>query len=107
MDRASRFDMLQEMLVKDPTDVFLNYALGMELEKEEKLKEAERQYLKTLEINKDYLPCFYRLGQIAEKISTPDEAIKYYKQGLDLAKKQGDNRTASELTQAIFILEDE
>jgi tetratricopeptide (TPR) repeat protein len=106
MDRASRFDMLQEMLVKEPDDVFLNYALGIELEKEEKFAEAERQYLKTLELNKEYLPCFYRLGQIAEQFKGKEVAINYYKQGFDLAKKKGDNRTAGEMNEAMQQLED-
>ncbi len=106
MDRYSRKDMILEMLVTEPKDVFLNYALAIELETEKEFPEAEKQLLKTLEIEKTYLPCFYRLGQIAEKIKTPEEAIVYYKQGLDLAKKQNDNKTANELSEAIWLLED-
>ena len=106
MDRYSRKDMILEMLVTEPNDVFLNYALALEFETEKKYEEAEQQFLKTFQIDNEYLPCFYRLGQIAEKIRTPEQAVKYYKAGLDLAKKQGDNKTASELTEAIFLLED-
>ena len=98
--------MVLEMLVTEPKDVFLNYALAIELETEKKLEEAELQFLKTLEIDKNYLPCFYRLGQIAEKIKSKEEAISYYKSGLDLAKLQNDNKTANELNEAIYLLED-
>lgn len=107
MDRLSRKDMLLNLLNKEANDVFLNYALALELESLGDLHEAEKQLLKTLEIDKDYLACYYRLGQIAEKIKGPKEAIEYYKKGLELANKQGNRKTASELSEAIFLLEDE
>lgn len=98
--------MILEMLVTEPNDVFLNYALAIELETEKEFDAAEQQLLKTLEVDQNYLPCFYRLGQIAEKIKTPEEAIAYYKRGLDLAKKQNDTKTANELNEAIWLLEE-
>jgi Tfp pilus assembly protein PilF len=107
MDRLSRKDMLLNLLEKDSGDVFLNYALALELESLGDYTEAEKQLLKTLKIDPDYLPCYHRLGQVAEKTKGPKEAIEYYKQGLELAKKQGNQKTAGELNEAIFLLEDE
>ena len=94
------------MLKEEPQDVFLNYALAVEFVGEGKYEEAEKQYLKTLELNKEYLPCYYQLGQAAEKLKKEKEALEYYKRGADLAKKQNNNKALNELNEAIWLLED-
>jgi tetratricopeptide (TPR) repeat protein len=107
MDRLSRKDMLLNLLSSEPNDVFLNYALAMELEGLNHHEEAEKQFLKTLDVSTDYLPCFYRLGQIAEKIRGKEKALEYYRKGLELAKKLNDTRTVGEINQAIELLEED
>ena len=94
------------MLKEEPKDVFLNYALAIEFVGEQKYEEAEQQFLKTLQLNNDYLPCYYQLGQTAEKLNKENEALEYYNKGLELAKKQNNNKTINELNEAIWLLED-
>jgi tetratricopeptide (TPR) repeat protein len=105
MDRLPRIDMLLSMLEKEPEDIFLNYALAVEFVGEKKFEEAEQQFLKTVKINSEYLPCYYQLGQIAEKIKTEKEALEYYKKGLELAQKQNNQKAINELNEAIWMLE--
>lgn len=102
----TRRENLIEMLGKEPEDVFLNYALAVEFIGEGKYKEAESQFLKTLQLNKEYLPCYYQLGQIAEKLNKEKEALEYYHKGAELAKKQNNNKALNELSEAIWLLED-
>ena len=106
MERSPRIDMLLSMLEKEPKDVFLNYALAIELVGEKKFEEAEKQFVKTVKLNNEYLPCYYQLGQVAEKIKTEKEALEYYKKGLALAQKQNNQKAVNELNEAIFLLED-
>ncbi|MBS1635446.1 MAG: tetratricopeptide repeat protein [Bacteroidetes bacterium] len=106
MDRASRRDMLLEMLGKEPNDLFLNYALAMEYMASEEFGTAETQLLKVLSIDATHLPCFYQLGKIYEQLGTPEKALGYYKQGLALAQKQGNKKAQGELNEAIWLLED-
>ena len=106
MDRLPRINMLLSMLEKEPEDVFLNYALAVEFVGEQKYKEAERQLLKTAKINPEYLPCYYQLGQVAEKIKNEKEALEYYKKGLALAQKQNNQKAVNEINEAIWMLED-
>lgn len=101
-----RRDSLIEMLNKEPDDLFLNYALAVEFVAEKKYKEAENQFLKTLLLNKEYLPCYYQLGQTAEKLNNEKEALGYYHKGAELAKKQNNNKALNELNEAIWLLED-
>lgn len=94
------------MLLKEPNDVFLNYALAMEHLATNEYKEAEAQLKKVLSININYLPCFYQLGQVNEKFGNIDAALDFYKQGVDLAKLQNNNKALGELNEAIWMLED-
>lgn len=95
------------MLVKEPNDVFLNYALALEHIATGNLAEAEEQFLKTLSIQPDYLPCYYQLGQLYEKYGgNINNALDYYKKGVELAQKQGNKKALGELNEAIWLLED-
>lgn len=98
--------MLLSMLEKEPDDVFLNYALAVELVGEQKYEEAEKQFLKTNKLDAEYLPCYYQLGQVAEKINKEKQALEYYNKGVELAKKQNNNKALNELNEAIWLLED-
>lgn len=106
MSQLSRKEQILNMLVSEPNDVFLNYALAMEFVSSNELKEADEQLKKVLSIKTDYLPCFYQLGQVNEKLNNNDIALTYYKQGVDLAKSQNNNKALGELNEAIWMLED-
>lgn len=106
MEKLPRKEMIYDMLVKEPNDVFLNYALAMEHLSAEEYKEAELQFTKVLSINPTYLPCFYQLGQVNEKLGNNDVALTYYKQGVEFAKSQNNNKALGELNEAIWMLED-
>lgn len=106
MDQLSRKEQILNMLVSEPNDVFLNYALAMEFVSTNELKEADEQLKKVLSIKADYLPCFYQLGQLNEKLGNNDIALTFYKQGVDLAKSQNNNKALGELNEAIWMLED-
>lgn len=103
--KNSRIDNLIGMLKEEPEDVFLNYALAVEFVGEGKYEEAEKQFLKTNKLDADYLPCYYQLGQVAEKLNKEKEALKYYYKGVDIAKKQNNNKALNELNEAIWMLD--
>ena len=106
MERLPRKELIFDMLLKEPNDVFLNYALAMEHLSAEEFKEAELQLKKVLSINPNYLPCFYQLGQVNEKLGKNEDALAYYKQGIELAKSQNNMKALGELNEAIWMLED-
>ncbi len=106
MDRLSRKDMLLDMLEKEPNDVFLNYALAIEFIGNADYHHAEKQLQKTLTINEDYLPCYYQIGQLKEKLNDTNGAIDFYKKGIELATQQSNNKAKGELAEALWMLED-
>lgn len=107
MERLPRIEMIFDMLLKEPNDIFLNYALAMEYLGTNDFKMAEAQLQKTLSIDPSYLPCFYQLGQTWEKLGDNEKALGFYKQGLELAKSQNNRKAQGELSEAIWMLEDE
>ena len=106
MEKLPRKELIFDMLVKEPNDVFLNYALAMEHLSAEEFKEAEAQLRKVLNIKTDYLPCYYQLGQVNEKLNNIELALSYYKQGVEIAKSQNNTKALGELNEAIWMLED-
>jgi len=106
MEKLPRKELIFDMLLKEPNDVFLNYALAMEHLSSNEFKEAEAQFKKVLSINPQYLPCFYQLGQVNEKLGNNEIALEYYKQGVNSAKSQNNNKALGELNEAIWMLED-
>lgn len=106
MERMNRVNMLLEILSNEPDDIFTNYALAIEYSSEGDNSKAEKQFLKVLELNKEYLPCYYQLGKLFEKQNKSGEAISYYKKGLELAKAQKNNKAINEINEAIWMLED-
>lgn len=102
----NRIESLIKILEQEPDDVFTNYALAIEFVAEGDYKKAEQQFLKVLGIDKKYLPCYYQFGQLKEKTNEQQAALEFYKQGLDLAKEQGNNKAINEINEAIWMLED-
>lgn len=105
MERSNRMDMILSMLEKEPNDIFLNYSLGLEYVANSNFNLAEEQFKKVIQIQQDYIPAFFHLAKLYEQKNEVMEALKFYKQGLEFAKKQGNNKAVNELSEAIFMLE--
>ena len=106
MERLSRIDMIIEMLKNEPNDLFLNYTLGLEYVAELSVLDAESQFKKTLEIDINYIPAYYQLGKLFESQLKNQEALHYFKLGLEQAKEQKNNKAINEFGEAVFMLED-
>lgn len=106
MDRLSRKDMVLQMLEKEPNDLFLNYALAQEYIGVNDYTNAELQLLKTLDLDLNYLPCYYQMGQVKERLGDLSGAVHFYKKGIELANAQGNRKALGELNEALWMLED-
>lgn len=106
MEPKTRKDQLLKMLELEPDDVFLNYALAMEYLAIDSFEIAAQMLEKTLSLKQDYLPCYYQLGQVNEKLNNEKLAIHYYESGIIIAEKQGNKKALGELKEALWLLED-
>lgn len=98
--------MLIDMLKNEPNDLFLNYALGIEYVAELSLQDAELQFKKTLALDENYIAAYYQLGKLFESQLKNADALQYFKLGLQIAKKQKNNKAINEFGEAVFMLED-
>jgi predicted Zn-dependent protease len=107
MEAANRLQLVQEMLKKDPNDAFLLYALAIEIVNSGDKKEGIRQLEKLRLSQPDYLATYYQLGKLYEELSQNEKAIPVYKEGLEIAKKQNNNKTYGEISEALWLIEEE
>lgn len=106
MERLKRIDIVIQQLEKEPNDVFLNYALGLEYVALQNLLNAEDQFKKVIELEPTNIAAYYQLGRLFESQSKNAEALIYFNKGLLEAKEQKNNKSVNEFEEAIFNLED-
>lgn len=106
MEKPDRINMLLQMLEQEPNDLFLNYALGIELLSKGSSEEAILQFQKVIGLNSDHIPSYYQLGKAYEGIGKIEIALNNYRIGLEKAKSKKDHKSINEFGEAIFMLED-
>jgi thioredoxin-like negative regulator of GroEL len=100
----SRRVQLEEFLAQDPGDSFSRYALALELEKEGQAEEAVNQLKQVASADPSYVAAFYHLGRLLVAAGSIDEAREVYKRGLVAANEARDQRSRSEIQEAIDSL---
>jgi tetratricopeptide (TPR) repeat protein len=106
MTGTPRLQQIQEMLINEPCDSFLNYALAIEYAKLNDVKKAIEIIEALLKHDENYLGAYYQLGHYYEQLEQPDTAIKIYNKGIAIAKLQNNKKTLGELNEALWMLED-
>ena len=66
----------------------------------------KKRFFKTIKLNEEYLAAYYQLGQTSEKLGKKKEAKEIYLKGLELAKKQKNQKAVNEINEAIMMLDD-
>jgi len=102
---ATRREMLEEFVASDSMDSFSRYALALELEKEGRNEDAISALREVLARDSEYVAAYYHLGRMLVRSGNTEEAGDVYRRGLDVARKAGDQRTASEIQEAIELLD--
>ena len=95
-----RIEKIKEMMAANPKDSFLCHALALEYIKLGKDNDAKKLFESILENEPSYIGSYYHLAKLLERIGETDAAIKVYEQGMEMAKKAGDNHSLSELRSA-------
>ncbi len=102
---SARLELLREMHQKDPKDGFVAYGLAMELAKNPATAdEAVLTFRKLLGEVPDYLPAYLQFGMLLVRRGEDADARQVYAQGIELARKEGDQHTQSELEAALDLL---
>lgn len=101
----TRREMLEEFVAQDPNDPFSRYALALELEKEGNDQGAVPQLQEVIARDPSYVAAYYHLGRLLAKTGILDEARDVYRRGLVAATASNDQRSRSEIQEALEMLE--
>ena len=101
----TRLDQILKMLETHPNDPFLHYASALEYEKLEQFEQAIAILERLIIEQPDYLPTYYKTGQLHEVVANTERSIELYKEGKRLARIQKDFKTEGELSEALMLLD--
>lgn len=94
----SRREKIESLLQDSPEDVFLNYALAMELIKESEISKAREVFAKVRKLDADYVPAYFQEAQALAQENEIDEARFILEKGIEVARRTGDNHALGEMT---------
>lgn len=104
MNETTRRQKIVAMLESEPKDLFLRYALAIEMAKEgetepsiEKLGELQRE-------TPPYIPAFFKAGQILADAGEIERSRAILRAGVEEARVQGDFHAAGEMSELLADL---
>lgn len=99
--KMNRIQILEDWILKTPTDPFLHFGVAMEyLSLGDTAAALEKmEYVRNRFPN--YLANYYQLAKLYETTGDNDKAIQTYEDGIALALQQKEMKTAGELRSAL------
>ncbi|MFP6611575.1 MAG: hypothetical protein VB875_09360 [Pirellulales bacterium] len=95
---SSRREQIEAMLADEPQDVFLRYSLAMELKKESRHEDSLGLLRELMAGDPPHVPSSFMAGQQLAGLQRIDEARDVLRQGIDAARRQGDEHAAGEMS---------
>jgi tetratricopeptide (TPR) repeat protein len=96
---SERIKILEQWIEEDPNDPFNKYGLAMELIQHQP-ERATELFDELLTEHPDYLPTYYIAAQFFSQ-SNPSKAIEILEVGIELAKKQNNEKAKKEMESAL------
>lgn len=100
---TSRLEKLQLMLQTEPDDTFLRYALAMELRSLGRFEECLETF-QSLMTEAHHVPAFFMAAQTWAELGRLNEARQALRDGIALARSQGDHHAAGEMSELLASL---
>ncbi len=77
----------------------------MEYRKEGMIEECVHELRTVLRQDANYIGAYYHLGVALNQIGESDEALLFFKDGIERAEQKGDMHSAKELREALAMME--
>ena len=107
MTIADRLEQLQAMLLDEPQDRFLRYAIALEHKRKGDMGAAVQLLEQLLTEDATYIACYYQLALIQAEMGHGDEAVKVCTAGALQCLVAGDMKTRAELLSLKAAVEEE
>lgn len=102
----SRIDNIQQMLIDEPDDLFLRYALAMELRKAGRLEESLAAFMGLMADDPPHVPAFFMAAQQLVSAGELSRARQFLSDGIRHAETQGKKHAAEEMSELLATLAD-
>jgi len=96
--------MFQRVLGIDPEDDIALFGLGSALLTLDRPDEAEPHLAHALRVSKNNSVAYAAHGKALERLHRPDEAVATYRQGIEVASRQGDLMPLKEMEHRLLLL---
>lgn len=97
-------EMLEAFVRQQPNDSFAHYGLALEYVTAGRNDDALALFQKLLGFNPNYTAAYYHAGVLLGKLGRVEEARALFERGIEVASRNGDFHTKSELEQALHDL---
>jgi predicted Zn-dependent protease len=94
---SGRIEALLKMLERGPDSAVLRFSLGTEYLGIGARDEAIRHLRRAVELDPKYSAAWKLLGRSLAEAGRDDDAILAYRDGIEVAEKQGDRQAAKEM----------
>ena len=99
-----RVEQLKKFIAAAPDEPFPRYALALELKGRGDAQGAVAELEDLLRRKPDYLAAYLMLGMFLQAVDRAADARGVLERGQEVARRQGNTHTLSELTQALETL---
>ena len=100
----NRRERIEAMLADEPADVFLRYSLAMELDKEADHDRSLELLAILSHETPAYVPAFFMSAQQLARLNRVNEARSMLRDGIEVARQQGDSHAAGEMGEFLASL---
>ena len=104
MSEPTRKEKLVAMLADDPGDLFLRYALALELHKEASHEESLQLLTELMAHDPPYVPAFFMAAQQLAQLERISESQVTARAGISVAEAQQDLHAAGEMREFLSSL---
>ena len=102
----SRLDSIEQMLADEPDDLFLRYALAMELRKAGRNEESLAAFITLMDDETPHVPAFFMAAQLLVTANELSRAREFLVDGIRHAGTQGNQHAAAEMSELLASLPD-
>jgi len=102
--KKSRRALLEEFLAAHPQDAFARYGLAMECANQGDDAAATENFEKLLAENPNYVAGYFQYGQLLARLSRTADAKRALSNGIEAARRSGDQHASSEMEAALAQL---
>lgn len=102
---TNRKEQLERLIVENPNDTFVLFALAKEYQKEDDLEKSAQLFEKLLVVDRKYIGAYYHLGKTYEQLNEVKKALNIYETGILVAQELNNLHALSELKNVKLNLE--